>query len=458
MKISADSRVITQGDIFVAIKGNEIDGHDYIVKAIANGAKTIIHQDPLNEIPGITYIKVDNSRLALSEFAAKIYPKQPKYILGVTGTSGKSSVVHFVRKLLQLLGKKAVSIGTLGVLGDLAIASDLTTPSTEDLHRILQQIAENNIDYAAIECSSHGIEQHRLTNVNFSACAFTNLSQDHLDYHHNMAQYFAAKKQLFEFIKPAVAVLNSDIPEFAELRKTCAKHRLICYGKSADADIQISSITPTNNGQIVEWRIDGTNYQSKINLVGEFQIYNLACAIGLLMSVDIKHQQIIPLLEKIETVTGRMELVATHNNANIFVDYAHKPDALLNVLKTLKVSTANNLSVVFGCGGNRDKEKRKIMGKIACDIADQVIVTDDNPRTEDPLSIRAEILKGCGRKAIEIADREQAIIYAMKQLMPGDNLIIAGKGHENYQIIGKNKIYFSDAEIVRNLLNDLLLS
>ena len=452
MAISADSRTITEGDIFVAISGGSSDGHDYIEKAIANGAKIIVHKDDLVPVSGINYIKVDNPRLALSRLASEIYPRQPKYIVGVTGTSGKSSVVHFVRELLHLMGKKAVSIGTLGVLGDLEIKSNLTTPSTEELHKILDQIAQNNINYAAIECSSHGIEQHRLTSVNFSACAFTNFSQDHLDYHHNMEEYFAAKKQIFELMKPGFVVLNSDIPEFEQLREACQKHQLICYGKFKNSNIQIVSVTPIADGQIVEWKINDTEYKTKLNLVGEFQVYNIACAVGLLTSIGIKHEEIMSLIKNIETVTGRMELVARYNGASIFIDYAHKPDALLNVLKTLKLSTSNNLWVVFGCGGDRDQEKRQIMGRIACDIADKVIITDDNPRMEDPKAIRAEILKNCNEKAIEIGDRAEAINYAIKQLLPGDNLIIAGKGHENYQIIGTKRTHFSDAEMVQKFI------
>jgi UDP-N-acetylmuramoyl-L-alanyl-D-glutamate--2,6-diaminopimelate ligase len=454
--ITADSREVTPGYIFVAIKGGQQDGHNYIEKAINNGAKTIIYQDEIKQKPGITYIKVKNARLALSKASAMIYPRQPKYILGVTGTCGKSSTVHFVREILRLLEQKAVSIGTMGILGDLEMSSDLNTPPANKLHQILQTIHDNNINYVAMECSSHGIDQDRLTSVSLSACGFTNFSQDHLDYHHTMAEYFAAKRRVFSLMKAGYVALNSDIAEIDDLLEACKKHKIICYGKNprkeAKHNVVISSIKEQELMQNVKWQIDGESYESEINLVGEFQIYNLSCAIGLLMSAGITLKQIMPLLSLLSTVTGRMELVSNYNGAAIFVDYAHKPDALLNVLSTLRKSTKNNLWVVFGCGGNRDFEKRKIMGEIASDHADKVIITDDNPRSEDPSSIRKEILKGCNHKTVEIADREEAIIFALERLLPGDNLLIAGKGHENYQIKAEETIEFSDVDIVKSWL------
>lgn len=456
--IAVDSREVKPGYIFVAIKGSAQDGHNYIKKAIENGATIIVHQDELEQKDSsVDYIKVTDSRIALADLVIKLYPKQPKYIMGVTGTNGKSSTVHFIREILNLLGKKAVSIGTLGVLGSLEIASKLTTPSIIEMHKILHKIAENNIDYVALECSSHGIEQSRLDKVNFTACAFTNFSQDHLDYHHTMEEYFKAKLRLFDLMKKGYAILNVDIPEYEDLLDYCLdrKHKVTCYGKFADQlakyNIVIDSITPYGSAQKVSWNIEGYLYETTLNLVGEFQVYNVACAIGLLMACRINFAEIMPLLSQLKTVTGRMELVATHNEASIFIDYAHKPDALEHALKTLRIATKNKLYVVFGCGGDRDQSKRPIMGKIAKDNADIVIVTDDNPRSEDPSAIRKEILTDCD-KAVEIADREEAIKYAISSLKPGDNLVIAGKGHENYQIIGDKTIEFSDSQKVLEII------
>lgn len=454
--LAIDSREVKPGFIFIAISGSINDGHKYISQAIANGAKIIIHQNEISKSEGVKYIKVDDSRIALADLVIKLYPDQPNNIIGVTGTNGKSSTVHFIREILKFLGKKAVSIGTLGVLGDLQVNSKLTTPSLIEIHKILQQVANNNIHYAAIECSSHGIQQHRLDKVNFKACAFTNFSQDHLDYHHTMDEYFQAKLSLFSLMKKGYAVLNADIPEFKKLSEYCLKHshKIITYGKKDSCDIIIKKIEISGIGQSVLWSIEGKEYKSKVNLVGEFQIYNIACAIALLKIFQIDFLDIIKVLPKLSTVTGRMELVATHNNANIFVDYAHTPDALKHSLEHLRLITKNNLWLIFGCGGDRDKEKRSIMGKIASENANKIIVTDDNPRYEDPKIIRSEIISTC-KNAIEISDRSDAISYALSCLQPGDNLIIAGKGHENYQIIGDKVFEFSDSKKVLKILSDM---
>lgn len=458
--IAVDSREVEPGFIFVAINGTAQNGHDYIAKAIGKGANIIIHQDEVENLPGVVYYKAKDTRIALGELVKKIYPRQPKYIMGVTGTNGKSSVVHFVREILKALGKKSVSIGTLGVLGDLEIASKLTTPSTIEMHKILNQIADNDIEYVALECSSHGIDQHRLDHVNFKACAFTNFSQDHLDYHHTMDNYFQAKKHLFDLMKNGYAVLNSDIPEYANLLNYCLKqgHQSIRFGKIVDHlakhNIVIESIKMQDTSQVVSWCVEGIIYKTTLNLIGEFQVYNVACAIGLLMSCGIDFREIMPILPELKTVTGRMELVTIHNSASVFVDYSHKPDALEHALKTMRQTTKNKIFLVFGCGGDRDQEKRPIMGKIAREYADVVVVTDDNPRSEDPAIIRKAIISEC-KDAIEIADREEAIAFALSKLQPGDNLLIAGKGHENYQIIGDKIIKFSDSEKVLEIVKKM---
>ncbi len=447
--ITADSRLVKPGYIFVAIKGSLTDGHLYIDKAIDLGSSFIVHEDNISHKEGIFYLKVGDSRVALSELSAKLYPVQPKYILGVTGTSGKSSIVHFVRETIRLLGKKAVSIGTLGVIGDFKSDSSLTTPPTEKLHQLLQDIAVSGVEYTAVECSSHGIDQHRLDSVRFNSCAFTNFSRDHLDYHLNMEEYFNSKLKLFSILKNGNAILNTDIQEFKSLYDYCKdKHNIITYGKAKNSNVQILNIE--NNGiyQLVKWDIEGEIYKIKFNLVGEFQIYNLACAISLLLSANINKDDIFSVIEQLNSVTGRMEFVAQYNSAGIFVDYAHKPEALEHALTNLRKNTSKKLVVVFGCGGDRDQGKRKIMGEIASNLADVVIITDDNPRTEMPEKIRQEILSGCKENAIEISSREDAIKKSISMLHPGDNLIIAGKGHENYQIIDNKTFYFSDKETV----------
>ena len=459
--VTDNSTKVEKGYVFVAVKGGLHDGHKFIPAAIGKGAIVIIHQDELEQEPGITYIKVLDSRAALSEIASIIYSKQSPYIMGVTGTSGKSSIVHFIIEILQNLDKKAVSIGTLGVRGYLDINSSLTTPSAIEMHKILEKVAENNIDYVAIECSSHGIDQQRLSSVKFRSCAFTNLSQDHLDYHLTMDEYFKAKQKLFDSPTIEFAILNSDIPEFQILYDICIKHKqkIITYGKkeinNIEHNIKIISVEIFGLFQQVTWNIDGKIYETKLNLVGEFQVYNLAAAIALLMSCNIEITKIMSLLSLIKTVAGRMELVASYKNTGIFVDYSHKPVALAHALATLKSVTSNKLWVVFGCGGDRDQGKRPMMGEVASNYADQIIITDDNPRSEIPSKIRQEIIAGCLKVALEIPDREEAIAFALSNLEPGDNLLIAGKGHENYQIIGDQTIEFSDKEKVLELIKNL---
>lgn len=454
--VTVDSRQVKPGYAFVAIKGAEQDGHNFIKQAIINGASLIVHQNDVEKEKDIEYLQVEDSRQYLSFLAAELYPNQPKYILGVTGTSGKSSVVHYIREILRLLKKKSVSIGTLGILGDLEMQSNLTTPATTDLHKILDKIATNGIEYTEIECSSHGIDQHRLSSVKFTACGFTNFSQDHLDYHANMQEYFAVKKKLFDIMDPGYAVLNTDISEYQELYQHClrCKHKIITYGKDKEARIKIISIEQQNNLQKIEFKIDDVFYSTEIKILGKFQVYNIACAMGLIASTGIEFKDIIPCLPYLEAAPGRLDLVANYNNAKIFVDYAHKPEALRQALINLRAITKNKLYVLFGCGGNRDQSKRKLMGEIACQLADCIIVTDDNPRNENPVNIRQEILRGCNKKAKEIGNREEAIFYALTELKSGDNLLIAGKGHENYQIIGNEQLYFNDKDKVQEFLKD----
>ncbi len=445
--ISTDSRKIKPGYIFVAVEGKTIDGHLFINQAIKNGATVIVHKKSIQKLDKLIYYQTEDPRIELSNLAAKIYPNQPKYILGVTGTSGKSSTVHFIREILRFTKRKAVSIGTLGVIGDLELNSNLTTPPTEDLHQILKQINERDIEYAALECSSHGIHQHRLDNVKFSACAFTNLSQDHLDYHADMEEYFATKSKLFSLMKNGVAVLNCDIKEYEDLASICFnKHEIITFGKSEKADIKIISIDDLGEKQQVKWNVYGKEYNSQIAIMGDFQVYNIACAISLLVAVKICPDEIFEAVESISQVPGRMELIACRDNIGIYVDYSHKPEALKQALINLRRITKNRVLLVFGCGGNRDQSKRKIMGEIASNLADIVFVTDDNPRNENPGSIRNQILSGCKENASDIEGREMAISIAIKELKEGDNLLIAGKGHENYQIIGDEVIDFCDKE------------
>ena len=482
--IATDSRKIAPGSIFIALSGHNHDGHEYISSAISNGAIYIVAEKYPEEIginggrlltqyadesPTIATFELDNgqgqlviwdvvksSRLAYANWARQRFPKQPEHVVAVTGTNGKTSTAWFYQQILALLERPSAFIGTLGALSNVPLPEEitkasLTTPDPLLLHEQLDSMTDAGVKYVAIEASSHALDQNRLVAVKFKAAAFTNFTQDHLDYHHDMESYFQAKQKLFNQLlsSSAVAVLNKDIPQFPQLMAICAARGIgvITYGAS-EADI-------TGHVQelgIISLRVMGRQFSIKFKPVGDFQVYNLMAAIGLLIAVGVAIEEIISVISKLYAPLGRMELVATHNNGAIYIDYAHTPDALMRVLQAQRVATSGRLFVVFGCGGNRDAEKRPLMGEIANTYADVVVITDDNPRLEDPAKIRNDILSACSG-ALEIANRETAIAYAVAQLEPGDSLLIAGKGHENYQIIGNEILHFSDHEQVLKNIN-----
>lgn len=449
--ITADSRKVTKDSIFVAIKGLVVDGHDFIENAIYNGARTIILDNQSKIIKKyknkINFVLVDDSRIALARLLSKVY-QQPKNIMAVTGTNGKTSVVNFTSQIIAALGENAASIGTMGVKDNREIFNNrqeyhnLTTPEVITLHKILDELVINNIEYVALEASSHGLHQHRLDGVNIKSAAFTNFSQDHLDYHENMDKYFAAKAILFKDLlsENSTVILNADIKEFNQLKAICKEkqHNILSYGREGSF-IKIKDIF-YSNGLNCQYEIGKATYELKTNLLGEFQLYNIFAAAGLSYSCGFKTSKIASVLPKLSSIPGRMQRVG---NSEIFVDYSHTPDALENALKVMRHNLKGKLIVVFGCGGDRDSTKRPLMGEIARKLADIVIIADDNPRTEDPKRIRQEIIASC-KKAVEIGDREKAIKYAIENMNSDDRLLIAGKGHENYQIIRKQKIDFDD--------------
>lgn len=445
--VTSDSRQVRPGFIYVSIKGEKLDGDDFIEQAIANGATLIIVRKH-SSYEGDA-VRVENPRAKLARLAHNFYQPQPSNIVAVTGTSGKTSVAFFYKQIAELLGHKSASIGTLGVVSNYAsieTEDSLTSFDPVTLNRILQELTASDVTHVAMEASSHGIEQHRIDGIKFQAAAFTSFSQDHLDYHGNMEDYLNAKLKLFtEVLKGGYAILNADIPEFKKIAtalKSKPQVKILSYGRAGDHIKLLSAQKPDISLEIL-----GSKFNSKYYPEGSFQIYNLMAAIGLAIATGMKPHAIAEILPQIKAAPGRLELVAEHNGAKIFVDYAHKPDALDKALAALKGECKGRLMVIFGCGGNRDKTKRPIMGKIAARLADVVMVTDDNPRTEDPALIRKEVLEGCP-KATEYADRAVAILEAIKQLKPSDMLLIAGKGHETYQVIGTKSIHFSDHEEV----------
>ncbi len=453
--IASDSRQVQPGDLFVAIAGTAGDGAQYAGDAIARGAMAVVAAQAL-EI-AVPLVQVNDTRHAVAKLAAAFYANMPRHLFAVTGTDGKTSTADFVRQLVTLLGQKAASIGTLGLRSPDAALNDVfpannTSPEPVLMHRTLAQLAVAGVDYVAIEASSHGLDQKRLDGIRFTAASYTNLTRDHLDYHKTPEAYAAAKARLFAELLSvgATAVLNRDDAQFDAVSALCAKRGILVksFGTHEAADYRVLAITPHAGGLDAVVVLDGVQYTVSLPLYGAFQLSNMLAAIGMLQAAGASVEALVALLPQLQGVSGRLEKIAEQNDAPIFVDYAHTPAALANILKTLRPHCANRLHVVFGCGGDRDPGKRPEMGAAAVMFADDVIVTDDNPRSEEPAAIRAAIMAAAPH-AQEIGDRAEAIRVAVNQLQPGDVLVVAGKGHETSQIVGKQSFHFSDAEHIR---------
>ena len=463
--ITADSSKVKPGYIFFALKGEKTDGAKFIPQALRSGAVAVVQGAEVGGQDSGTVVRVGNTRLALAKMAAGFYERQPENIVAVTGTDGKTSTADFFRQFMFLAGKKAASVGTIGIQGEGFRIQDsgavLTTPDSVELHRILAELKDNGVDYLAMEASSHGLSQYRLDGVRLKAAAFTNIARDHLDYHKTEEEYFRAKSRLFSEVLPegATAVLNQDDKRFSELKIICEKRgiKIIGFGRKG-SELTLESVTPTGHGQQVKLSLFGKKYEIEIPLVGEFQVMNILAALGLVVGVGGDIEKTLANITKLKGVSGRLELVVTaKNGAAVFIDYAHTPMALENILRTLRPHTKNKLSVVFGCGGDRDAGKRPLMGKAASELADFAVVTDDNPRSENPAEIRKAVLAGCAGKVscVEVANRRKAIHAAMEKLGAGDVLVIAGKGHEKTQIIGNESLPFDDAQVAREISAEL---
>lgn len=456
--LTADSRKVQAGWLFAALPGTHTDGTRFIEQAVERGAAAILGPEGGRpESLNIPYIADNNPRQRLARMAARFYRRQPDTLVAVTGTNGKTSVVTFTRQIWETLGYSAAAVGTLGVRANgIEHSGSLTTPDTISLHETLNDLATRGVDHVAFEASSHGLDQFRLDGLCLAAGAFTNLTRDHLDYHQTMEAYAAAKARLFSDILPsgATAVINIDDPFGVHLIDIARRRgvRTISYGLSRQGDLRAQVIEKNAQGQRVIVRInrDETDETADffLPLVGAFQLSNVLCALGLVLADGGAAAAALEALANLKGVPGRLQLVgqrAPNNNAPVYVDYAHTPDALETALTSLRPHTANRLIVVFGCGGDRDPGKRPQMGKIATDFADMVIVTDDNPRSEDPAAIRAAIMKACPG-GIEIDGRAKAIAFGTAALHQGDILLIAGKGHETTQTIGDRVFHFDDAE------------
>lgn len=447
--ITADSRKVSAGFVFAALKGVQADGRTYIPQAIEQGAVAILGHDLQDDLP-VAAIDVEEPRLALAKASARLYPEQPANMVAVTGTNGKSSTVDFLRQIWEHAGRRAASLGTLGAVGPSgAIDLGHTTPDPVAIHQTLQSLARDGVTHAAMEASSHGLAQYRLDGVELAAGAFTNLTQDHLDYHPTFEEYREAKLRLVSELIPAKCpvIINADSDERESFERAAkaAACPVISVGWRG-ADLKIAELMPRATGQklFLNWR--GEEAELDLPLIGEFQALNALTAAGLALALGETFEAVLAGMGALQPVKGRMEFVgATAEGAGVFVDYAHTPDGLDTLLRAARPHTAGQLILVFGAGGDRDTTKRPLMGGVAARQADQVIITDDNPRSEVPADIRRAIL-AAAPEAVEIGDRREAIFEGVRRLKTGDTLLIAGKGHETGQIIGDQILPFSDQD------------
>ncbi|MDR3496786.1 MAG: UDP-N-acetylmuramoyl-L-alanyl-D-glutamate--2,6-diaminopimelate ligase [Ancalomicrobiaceae bacterium] len=458
--ISADSRRVAAGEIFVALAGTKADGARYVADAVAKGAAVVVsgHNAVLADV-AIPVIRVDEPRHFLALASARLNQPFPKTVAAVTGTSGKTSIAAFLRQIWQAAGHRAASVGTIGIVTpEYETYGSLTTPDPVELAKSFAKLAREGITHVAMEASSHGLDQHRLDGIELAAGAFTNLSRDHLDYHPDVEAYFDAKMRLFEALlgpgKSAVVDVDTPYGRQAAERAKAVGLDVLTVGVEG-ATLRLVSTRPEGFAQVIVVEAFGKRHTLKLPLLGTFQVSNALVAAGLALATGIERDKALYAIEALKGAPGRLELVGTTPaGAPVFVDYSHKPDALEKAIAALRPYTTGRLVVVFGCGGDRDPGKRPVMGEIAVRTADVAIVTDDNPRSEDPAEIRRQILIAAPG-AIEIGDRGEAIRAGVQMLRRGDILMIAGKGHETGQIVGDRVLPFSDHEAADAALRDL---
>jgi UDP-N-acetylmuramoyl-L-alanyl-D-glutamate--2,6-diaminopimelate ligase len=454
--LASDSRKVAPGDAFFALGGVKDDGLKHAAEALARGASVIVGERP-PEAAKAPFVQVADARAALALACRRFYPEQSECIVAVTGTSGKTSVAAFARQIFEALGREAASLGTIGVVSrPVNIYGSLTTPDPIALHQMLQRLARAGVTHVAMEASSHGLDQKRLDGVVLKAGAFTNLSRDHLDYHASMRDYLQAKLRLVRELVPAGApfVIDADSEVAAEvIEATRASGRVpFTIGAKGEA-IRLLAARRDGFATALTLQHDGTQHRVTLPLPGDFQVSNALVAAGLAIACGEQAARVFATLEGVRGAPGRLERVGEIRGASVIVDYAHKPDALEKALIALRPFVGGKLIVVFGCGGDRDPGKRPIMGEIATRLADVAIVTDDNPRSENPAAIRAAIL-AAAPGAREIGDRAEAIRAGVRLLKTGDALLIAGKGHETGQIVGDRTLPFSDADCARAAIEE----
>ncbi|MCP1334948.1 UDP-N-acetylmuramoyl-L-alanyl-D-glutamate--2,6-diaminopimelate ligase [Futiania mangrovi] len=457
--LTADSREVRPGYLFAALPGTRTDGARFAQEAVARGAIAILAPEETAaamRFEGVHVIGAKNPRRAFARMAAAWHGRQPDIAVAVTGTNGKSSVVEFTRQVWAALGREAAALGTLGVVTGRGVeATTHTTPDPVALHALLADLKDRGIERVAFEASSHGLSQYRTDGVRLTAAAFTNLTRDHQDYHPTHEDYLLAKLRLFgEVLGPGgTAVLNADDAHFTDFEDVCWARglKVLTYG-AGGRDLVLEDADPHGEGQAVTVRAFGVRRHLDLALSGRFQAMNALAAAGLAIASGEDADAVFAVLPALKPVPGRMERVGTTpSGAAVYVDYAHTPDALETVLTALRPHAHGALHVVFGCGGDRDRGKRPLMGEVAARLADRAVVTDDNPRSEDPAAIRAEIL-AAAPGAIDGGERRAAICEAVAALGPGDLLLIAGKGHETGQTIGAQVIAFDDRDVAREAI------
>ena len=465
--LAVNSEQVKKGDLFFALPGTTLDGHCFIDDAIGRGAVAIVTDERTVSTKlgiSIPIVQTDNPRWVMAKAAARFWPEQPSLISAVTGTNGKTSTVDFMRQIWARVSWSSISIGTIGMRGSsmnkpetpIPDIAQLTTPDSLDLHASIAAVAKQGVTHLALEASSHGLQQHRLDGLNIHVAGFTNLSRDHLDHHQSMDDYFAAKVRLFEnlLIEGGSAVINID-DAYGERIVELLKDRHIVvktYGTRKAADFYIKKISTADFGLDLDVVYENKTWRIPLALAGTFQAMNAVAAAIMCHLSGLPLHDSLGSLAYLKSVPGRMQVVHGHpESAQIIVDYAHTPDALAAALAALRPAATGKLAVLFGCGGDRDKGKRVEMGQVASTGADQIFVTDDNPRTEDAAGIRASIISACPN-AIEISSRAKAIAAALSSIGPGDVLLIAGKGHETVQLVGNESLPFDDAAIASHLM------
>lgn len=454
--IACDSRKVKPGNVFVCITGYETDGHKYAKSAVENGAVAVVaeHDLPTVDVPCVI---VDNTRKAMSEMAATFYdyPYKKFKLIGITGTNGKTTTTYLIKSILEHLGKKVGLIGTnQNMIGDMIMETSRTTPDSLELMQLFDMIASHNVDYVVMEVSSHALALDRVTACTFDVGAFTNITQDHLDFHKTMEEYLAAKSILFNICN--TGVVNKDDARSEYLIENARCRNMITYGINQDCDLKASNIILNEDGVKFDINYGGMEEHVDLPIPGEFSVYNALTAIGCCMAENIPLDLAVDGLHSAKGVKGRIEIVRTPGtNYTVIIDYAHTPDGLLNVINAIRGFAKGRIVTLFGCGGDRDASKRPIMGKIAGELSDFCIVTSDNPRTEDPEKIIKQVVEGVKQTDCDyevITNRFSAIEYALDHAKKNDIILLAGKGYETYQVLGKDTIKFDEREIVQKLL------